>query len=161
MLQNILLATLALPFSLVASSPLTVAAATLPMNSTNSTNSTGPGSISLDDGTHKKYYFGASCTAGQKDLEQTAWSDALQYAQALASWRPGGAYQAAMNMYMGNDSGVLTDGKPGRLAEILQGMFLFARRPIIPIALNKSDFSVNFVLTTTWSSKHRWCAKCT
>lgn len=52
----------------------------------------------------KKYFAEALCTPDQKLVEQVAWSDALQYAQALASWQPNGNFQPAMDLYMGNDS---------------------------------------------------------
>lgn len=52
----------------------------------------------------KKYFAEAFCTPQQKLIEQIAWRDALQYAQALASWQPNGAFQPAMDLYMGNDS---------------------------------------------------------
>ncbi|CAD6569844.1 MAG: hypothetical protein ASARMPREDX12_003100 [Alectoria sarmentosa] len=52
----------------------------------------------------KKYFAEAVCTPDQKLVERVAWRDALHYAQALASWQPNGSFQAAMDLYMGNDS---------------------------------------------------------
>lgn len=63
----------------------------------------------------KKYFAEAFCTPQQKLIEQIAWRDALQYAQALASWQPNGAFQPAMDLYMGNDS-------RGELGATLRGM---------------------------------------
>ena len=63
----------------------------------------------------KKYFAEAVCTPDQKLVERVAWRDALHYAQALASWQPNGSFQAAMDLYMGNDS-------RGQLGATLQGM---------------------------------------
>ena len=63
----------------------------------------------------KKYFAEALCTPEQRSIEEIAWGDALQYAQALASWQPNGAFQPAMDLYMGNDS-------RGPLGATLRGM---------------------------------------
>lgn len=63
----------------------------------------------------KKYFAEAFCTTHQRQIEQIAWGDALRYAQALASWQPNGAFQPAMDLYMGNDS-------RGELGATLRGM---------------------------------------
>lgn len=63
----------------------------------------------------KKYFAEAYCTPYQKLIERVAWGDALQYAQALASWQPNDSFQPAMDLYMGNDS-------RGELGATLQGM---------------------------------------
>ncbi|KAL9135770.1 MAG: hypothetical protein Q9175_003029 [Cornicularia normoerica] len=65
--------------------------------------------VSLADGT-QKYFADALCTPAQRVVEQIAWNDAQRYAQALASWRPNGSFQPAMDLYMGTDSdGPLSD----------------------------------------------------
>ena len=102
MLFTTLFTSLALPVSLVASAP----------------NYYPP--LSLDDGT-KRYYVNRFCNSKQRQIEQTSWNEALQYAKALASWQPGGDYQAAMDVFMGTESGVMVSGHPSRLAEILLG----------------------------------------
>ena len=63
----------------------------------------------------QKYLAEAFCTPYQKIVEQEAWRDALQYAQALARWQPNSSFQPAMDLYMGNDS-------RGQLSTTLQGM---------------------------------------
>ena len=65
----------------------------------------------------KKYFAEASCSPEEKITERIAWGDALQYAQALASWQPNGSFQPAMDLYMGNDS-------RGPLGATLRGMGL-------------------------------------
>ena len=62
----------------------------------------------------QKYFAEGLCTPTQKAIEQIAWNDARRYAQALASWRPNGSFQPAMDLYMGTDSG-------GQLSQILEG----------------------------------------
>ena len=64
---------------------------------------------------NQKYLAEAFCTPYQKIIEQEAWRDALQYAQALARWQPNSSFQPAMDLYMGNDS-------RGQLSTTLQGM---------------------------------------
>ncbi|KAL9077109.1 MAG: hypothetical protein Q9161_000375 [Pseudevernia consocians] len=61
----------------------------------------------------QKYFAEGLCTPTQKAIEQIAWNDARRYAQALASWRPNGSFQPAMDLYMGTDSG-------GQLSQILE-----------------------------------------
>lgn len=74
----------------------------------------GNAGVSPASGT-RKYFADAFCTPYQKLVERIAWSDALQYAQALASWQPNGSFQPAMDLYMGNDS-------RGPLGATLRGM---------------------------------------
>ncbi len=69
--------------------------------------------VSLPSDT-KKFYSNRLCTAEQRQLEQMDWADALRLATALASWRVNGPYQAAMDLYMGNDT-------RGRLGKIVEG----------------------------------------
>ena len=64
-----------------------------------------------------KYFAEGLCTAEQRAIEQTAWDDARRYAQALASWRPNGSFQPAMDLYMGTDS-------RGPLNQVLEGMVI-------------------------------------
>lgn len=61
----------------------------------------------------KKFYANNLCTPERIQIEQVAWSDALMYALALASWRVNSTYQEAMDIYMGND----TRGPLGRVVE--------------------------------------------
>ena len=64
---------------------------------------------------YQKYFAEAFCTPYQRLVEEAAWRDALQYAQALARWQPNSSFQPAMDLYMGNDS-------RGQLSTTLQGM---------------------------------------
>ena len=64
---------------------------------------------------YQKYFADTSCTPYQKAVEERAWLDALQYAQALARWQPNSSFQPAMDLYMGNDS-------RGQLSTTLRGM---------------------------------------
>lgn len=64
--------------------------------------------------TTKKFYAKALCSSEQQQVEQIAWNDAFAYAHALASWNANGSYQAAMDLYMGNDT-------RGPLGDILEG----------------------------------------
>ena len=64
---------------------------------------------------YQKYFADALCTPDQKSVEEVAWRDALQYAQALARWQPNNSFQPAMDLYMGNDS-------RGQLSTTLRGM---------------------------------------
>ena len=64
---------------------------------------------------YQKYFAEAFCTPYQKAVEEQAWFDALQYAQALARWQPNSSFQPAMDLYMGNDS-------RGQLSTTLRGM---------------------------------------
>lgn len=70
--------------------------------------------VSLPNAT-KKFYANALCSPEKQLIEQLTWNDASLYANALASWRPNGSYQAAMDMYMGNDS-------RGPIGDILEGI---------------------------------------
>ena len=67
---------------------------------------------------NQKYFAEALCTPYQKFIEEVAWRDALQYAQALARWQPNSSFQPAMDLYMGNDSrGQLSTTLRGRAGE--------------------------------------------
>lgn len=67
---------------------------------------------------NQKYFAEALCTPYQKFVEEVAWRDALQYAQALARWQPNSSFQPAMDLYMGNDSrGQLSTTLRGRAGE--------------------------------------------
>ena len=64
---------------------------------------------------YQRYFAETLCTPHQKSVEEVAWRDALQYAQALARWQPNSSFQPAMDLYMGNDS-------RGQLSTTLRGM---------------------------------------
>lgn len=98
----------------------------------------------------QKYFAEALCTPAQKAIEQIAWDDARRYAQALASWRPNGSFQPAMDLYMGTDSG-------GPLSQELEGtvsdktMLLDQER--VPSFLSRANAGSY--------SEHRWCTEST
>lgn len=73
----------------------------------------------------KKFYANALCCPEKQLIEQTTWNDASHYAHALGSWHPNGPYQAAMDMYMGNDS-------RGPIGDILAGIFGVRWRSVNP-----------------------------
>ena len=62
----------------------------------------------------KKVYSEKLCDTIEKEIEAAAWTEASQYAQALASWRVNSSFQSTMDLYMGNDS-------RGPLGDILKG----------------------------------------
>lgn len=89
--------------------------------------------------TTKKFYANALCSPEQEQVEQVAWNDASIYAHALASWHANGSYQAAMDMYMGNDS-------RGPIGEILAGEYynpasLWSNAPYANDFLSSSQYS--------------------
>lgn len=84
--------------------------------------------VSLASGT-KKYLAETLCSPDDRQVEHDAWQGALQYAQALSSWQPGGSFQPAMDLYMGNDS-------RGQLGATLRGMTSHPRQDtIVPTLL--------------------------
>lgn len=105
--------------------------------------------VSLADGT-QKYFADALCTPAQRVVEQIAWNDAQRYAQALASWRPNGSFQPAMDLYMGTDS-------DGPLSDVLEGM---ASNEIRPATIDRERVSSSLSRANAGSpSEHQWCTE--
>ena len=90
----------------------------------------------------QKYFADAYCSPAQRAIEEESWGDAGRYAQALASWRPNGTFQPAMDLYMGTDSA-------GLLWEVLEGMV--SELDLERISSSPSRSNAGF------SSEHHWC----
>ena len=98
-------------------------------------------------GDTKKYLAETLCSPNDIQVEHNAWQGALQYAQALASWQPGGSFQPAMDLYMGNDSN-------GQLAGTLLVMTGHPRQDtIVPTLLPSNNQRTSQYLWRTESTR--------
>lgn len=95
-----LVASLALPLSLAVLVPLALAVPA-PQPSTSALTLQTYNDVNPPIGL-KKVYSSKWCSAEDKEIEQAAWDDSLQFAKALASWKPNGRFQSTMDLYMGN-----------------------------------------------------------
>lgn len=121
--------------------------------------------VSPDRDTHK-YFAERLCTPAQMVNEAIAWSDARQYARALASWRPNGSFQPAMDLYMGTDSfGPLTELLEGMTSEMKSSLIEQREPPCLRRVLTKAllaniDGALRVHDLSTWPDRQRLFVFC-